>query len=121
MGKPKAHGRYCWSCDRRRANERFSGKGHARCLCRDCEKLGAEELAYRQAMNVLEECVTDEGLIRRKRRTQFLQFLEHSNPRVRQRALEIQQEDIEIREELRLEQEESDRQSEDPDDASVPF
>jgi hypothetical protein len=46
--KSKLPGHYCWSCDRRRPNEKFSGKGHARHVCRDCLKLGAEELSRRQ-------------------------------------------------------------------------
>jgi hypothetical protein len=34
-----------------RPNERFSGRGHARHLCKECAKLGQEELAYRQAVD----------------------------------------------------------------------
>src|SRR5262245_9849866 len=33
----RAGGRFCWVCSRRRPNEQFSGNGHARCICRDCE------------------------------------------------------------------------------------
>jgi hypothetical protein len=46
----KRRGQFCWCCGRRRPNERFSGAGHARHLCKDCQKLGAEELTYRQAV-----------------------------------------------------------------------
>ncbi len=31
-------GNYCRICGRQRANEKFSGKGHARHICKDCEK-----------------------------------------------------------------------------------
>ena len=41
-----------------RANEKFSGKGHARHLCKDCARLGKEELAYRQAIRNMERLVT---------------------------------------------------------------
>ena len=32
----KLPGHYCWRCGRRRANERFRGKGHAKHICKDC-------------------------------------------------------------------------------------
>ena len=32
----KLPGHYCWACGCRRANEKFSGKGHARHICREC-------------------------------------------------------------------------------------
>jgi len=35
--KRRLPGHYCWACDRRQPNEKFSGRGHARHLCRDCE------------------------------------------------------------------------------------
>lgn len=37
MAKKRYRGHYCWVCRRIRANERFSGKGHSRHICRDCE------------------------------------------------------------------------------------
>jgi hypothetical protein len=48
--KRKRSGHWCWCCGRHRANERFSGRGHGRHLCKDCKKLGGVELAYRQAV-----------------------------------------------------------------------
>ena len=59
--KRKQPGHFCWACGRRRPNEKFSGRGHARHVCRECAKLGAEELAYRQALRNLERCMTWEG------------------------------------------------------------
>src|SRR5258708_27457861 len=32
-------GHYCWMCQRDRPNEAFSGKGHARHLCKECARL----------------------------------------------------------------------------------
>ena len=86
-------GHFCWACGRRRPNEKFSGRGHARHLCRDCSKLGADELAYRQALRNLERCMTWEGIIPRKRRKLFEQFLDHKDPRIRARAEEMLEED----------------------------
>jgi len=36
--RPKQRGHYCRVCGRRRANEKFSGKGHAAHICKDCAK-----------------------------------------------------------------------------------
>ncbi|HQU42561.1 MAG TPA: hypothetical protein PK867_07095 [Pirellulales bacterium] len=89
--KRKTHyrGHYCWSCDRYRANERFSGRGHARHLCRECAKLGPEELSYRQHVRNIERCLTYEGLVRRKRRSFVEQFLGHDDLRLRAWAEEL--------------------------------
>jgi len=35
-GFAKRHGHYCYACGRRRADEKFSRKGHATHLCKDC-------------------------------------------------------------------------------------
>ena len=92
-GKSKRRGHFCWSCHRIRANEKFSGAGHKRHLCRDCSKLGAAELNYRSEVNNLERCMTWEGFIRRKRRKSFQHFLTHNDPRIRDLAIEMQKED----------------------------
>jgi hypothetical protein len=36
--KKKRQGHYCRVCGRYRANEKFSGKGHARHICKDCAR-----------------------------------------------------------------------------------
>ncbi len=38
MTKKKRQGHYCWRCRSYRANEKFSGKGHAKHICKDCSK-----------------------------------------------------------------------------------
>jgi len=91
--KSELPGHYCWACDRRRANEKFSGHGHSRHICRDCAKLGSEELAYRQACRDLERCVTWEGIIPRKRRKYFERFMHHHDARIRALAEKMQAED----------------------------
>ena len=92
--KRKLPGHYCWVCDRRRPNEKFSGRGHARHVCRECARLGAEELAYRQNLRDLERCLTWEGIIPRKRRKTFERFLHHDDPRIRAYAEEMLKEDL---------------------------
>lgn len=91
--RQKRQGHYCWCCDCYRPNEKFSGKGHGRHLCRDCRQLGPEELAYRQAVRDIEQCVLDNGRIRPKRRKTFEQFLHHEDSRVRALAESILEED----------------------------
>jgi len=34
--KRKQQGHYCWRCGRRRANEKFAGKGHSKHICKSC-------------------------------------------------------------------------------------
>jgi hypothetical protein len=38
MGKKKPQGHYCRICGRRRANEKFGGRGHAQHICKDCQR-----------------------------------------------------------------------------------
>ena len=87
MGRKKKYqGHYCWACGRIRPNEQFSGAGHSRHVCRDCQKLGPKELAYRQGVRDIERCLNFGGGIRRKHGKTFDRFLEHSNPRIREYA-----------------------------------
>jgi len=88
MSKKRANqpGHFCWCCQQRRPNERFSGGGHARHLCRDCAKLGADELAYRQGVRSVDRLLTWEGRIRRRQRQNFERFLYHENERIRSYA-----------------------------------
>jgi hypothetical protein len=84
-----------------RPNEKFSGSGQARHLCKDCSRLGASELQHRQALRNLERLVTWDGIIGRKKRKAFNRFLEHPDPRIRRRAEELSARDIEARDLLR--------------------
>ena len=49
----KKQGHYCKVCGRYRANEKFTGKGHAAHICKDCAKLPPEEKAKQETMNRL--------------------------------------------------------------------
>lgn len=40
----KPHGHYCRICHRHRANEKFSGRGHASHICKDCHRRGNRPL-----------------------------------------------------------------------------
>ncbi len=39
----KKHGHYCKICGEYKANEKFSGKGHAAHICKSCSSLSLEE------------------------------------------------------------------------------
>ena len=90
MSRKRQSGHYCWSCDRRQANEKFSGKGHARHLCKDCARLGKEELAYRQTMRDLDRLLNWNGHIPRRNREQFRNYLNHKDERIRAYACQIE-------------------------------
>ena len=38
----KPHGHFCYVCGEHKANEKFSGHGHAHHICRQCQKLPAD-------------------------------------------------------------------------------
>lgn len=73
---------WCWCCQRHLANERFSGRGHARHLCRECSRLPAEERNYRQAVLDIERVLSRAGKWR-KELTQLDGYREHPDERVR--------------------------------------
>ena len=116
MAKRKRRGHFCWSCQQVLPNEKFSGKGHARHLCKKCSRLGKEELEVRQALRNLERCLDDFGHIRRRHRKQFESFLVHPNARIRQATEEIQ-ESIDRRHQEWVKAIEADRAWIDSDDA----
>lgn len=50
-GRPQGH--YCRVCGEYKANEKFSGKGHAAHICKTCSRLSAAEQAEAMALNRL--------------------------------------------------------------------
>ena len=96
-------GHFCWCCGRIRANERFSGRGHAGHLCKECSRLGKEELAYRQAARDIDRLVDRNGVVRWKQRKTFEQFLLHPDERIRRYAKELAARGLQARNALRRE------------------
>ncbi len=47
----KKHGHYCKICGEYKANEKFSGKGHAAHICKSCASLPAEKQAELMTLN----------------------------------------------------------------------
>lgn len=53
MAKRKPHGHYCKVCGEYKANEKFSGKGHAAHICKACAKLSPAESSEQMTINRL--------------------------------------------------------------------
>jgi len=51
--KNRLHGHYCKICGEYKANEKFSGKGHAAHICKSCSRLSAAEKAAAMDINRL--------------------------------------------------------------------
>ena len=51
--KNRPHGHYCKICGEYKANEKFSGKGHAAHICKACSRLSAAEKAVTMDINRL--------------------------------------------------------------------
>ena len=51
----KKHGRCCKVCGEYKANEKFSGRGHAAHICKVCAQLPPEEQAERMTLNRLSD------------------------------------------------------------------
>lgn len=86
----KWRGHYCWSCQRYLANERSSGRGHRNHLCKQCSKLGTEELEYRQAVIDIDRCLGWGGHLKRHHRRTFERYRDHPNERVRRYIEELE-------------------------------
>ncbi len=80
MGRRRGGGHWCWSCQRTLANERFSGRGHARHLCKTCWRLPPEELAFRQVTLDIDRILSRAG---KKMMARLKRFREHPDERVR--------------------------------------
>jgi uncharacterized protein (UPF0335 family) len=99
--RPTYRGCFCWCCGQILANERFSGRNRARHICRDCSKLGKEELAYRQHIRDIERMLHLDGRIRRRQREVFERFLSHPDSRVRAYVFDAKKRDEQVRAEFR--------------------
>lgn len=64
----KRSGRYCRLCGRRRPNEAFSGRGHARCICRECESYRRARASRPEESSSLRPAVAHEVRVGQRRR-----------------------------------------------------
>lgn len=110
--KKKYRGHFCWCCGCIRPNEKFSGRGHRRHLCKDCQKLGKGEIEFRQQQRDIDRLLDWEGRIRRKTKHVFQRYLNHNDARVRAYAEEVQANSERIRQEIREMYENSEEEEE---------
>lgn len=54
MAKKKRQGHYCHVCGEHKANEKFSGRGHAAHICKACSKLPAAEKSAQKTVRKIE-------------------------------------------------------------------
>lgn len=52
--KKKQYGHYCKICGERKANEKFSGKGHTKHICKECSSLPQEKQNELQHINQID-------------------------------------------------------------------
>ena len=78
-------GHYCWVCGRTHANERSSGRGHARHICRDCQRLPREERAQVQALLEIEGFLEQQN-ISAKNTARLKTLTKSTDEEVRQKA-----------------------------------
>ena len=55
----RSHGQYCKICGEYKANEKFSGKGHAAHICKACSQLSAAEKSEAITINRLHNLSLD--------------------------------------------------------------
>lgn len=82
--KTRPHGHYCKICGEYKANEKFSGKGHAAHICKACSKLSAAEKAERMTLNRLDNMLG--GNISREQKKWLENRLHDDRPEVAEAA-----------------------------------
>lgn len=88
-----------------RPHERFSPRGRRQHVCKECKRLGEDELTFRQAQRDIDRTRGLSGAILRKHRSVFERFLADPHPRIREYAEAVKREDEALREAWRLERE----------------
>ena len=82
--KNHPHGHYCKICGEYKANEKFSGKGHAAHICKACSRLSAEEKAERMTLNRLDNMLG--GNVSREQKKWLENRLHDDRPEVAETA-----------------------------------
>jgi hypothetical protein len=92
------------------ANERFSGKGHARHICKACSKLDASEKQYRQALANLDRAYRHSyPFIHKSRQKWFDSLATSPNEKIRKLHADVTAQMAAEREERRRLREEDER------------
>ena len=87
LGTSRDDGTCCRVCDKSKANEKFSGRGHAAHICKQCASLPAAEKAERMTLNRLD------GMLGRRLNEAEYKWLRNrmkdARPAVKQAACEV--------------------------------
>ncbi len=60
--KNRPHGHYCKICGEYKANEKFSGKGHAAHICKACSRLSVAEKAAAMDIKYIQRFMMDTAI-----------------------------------------------------------
>ncbi len=74
-------GHFCNICERVRANERFSGKGHRDHICKDCARLPRETRKEFEILHELEHML-HQSHISAKNQSRLKSLIQHPSPKV---------------------------------------
>lgn len=86
MGRRKSNqGHYCIVCGSRKANERFTGKGHSRHICKDCSKKSPELQKEQIDINTIYGLYRYSNLSKNNKKM-LMNFLSDKRDRVRKAA-----------------------------------
>src|SRR5436305_12475027 len=80
-------GHFCWMCQRHRPNEAFSGKGHARHLCKECSRLPKESRERRRRLDNLHDMLFRQSRISPKNIGMAMEWAAGDDPEVTALAL----------------------------------
>jgi len=86
--KKKSNGHYCKVCDSYIANERFSGKGHAKHICKKCSKLPVEKQNEQINLNKIFSLYGFSNLSKANR-IKLEKFLDNKSEKVREASRQM--------------------------------
>jgi hypothetical protein len=102
MGKKKRkpRRRFCCDCGGVVEPEVCSGIARQLQICKKCRAQGGADRAFQRAEQALFECCDYDGIIFRKRRNSFNQFLNHPNSMIRLLAQAMLEDDFKTKADL---------------------
>ena len=87
--KKSYRGHYCYVCGEIKANEKFSGKGHANHICKKCWKLPAEEKHREATKTKLDRLLKYGPNLSKQNKDLLTKAMRSSDPEIREYAEEI--------------------------------
>ena len=87
--KKRYRGHYCYVCGEIKANEKFSGKGHAKHICKKCWKLPPEEKHREATKTKLDHLLKYGPSLSKQNKDLLNKALRSSDPEIREYAEDI--------------------------------